>query len=98
MNTAFAKVIAGLAAVSLAATAHANTRAGDSGANFSLPASVQAGAFPQSSWLIPNEEDEASLWYWLAGGGTFFLLLSTVISNEPDGERHGPNNGSNGAN
>ena len=98
MNTAFAKIIAGLAALSLVTAAQANTRAGDSGASYSLPASVQAASFPQSSWLIPDEDDTSSLWYWLAGGGTFFLLLSTVISNEPDGERQGPNNGSNGAN
>ena len=78
--------------------AAANTRAADGGP-IVLPASVaQVGAFPYSSWLVPEEDDAAALWPWLLGGTIGFLLISTVISNDPSGKNSGPNNGSNGAN
>ena len=95
------RMITWLAASAVAVShvgAAANTRAADGGP-IVLPASVaQVGAFPYSSWLVPEEDDAAALWPWLLGGTIGFLLISTVISNDPSGKNSGPNNGSNGAN
>lgn len=78
--------------------AQANTRASDSGP-IGIPASAaQVGAFPYSSWLVPDADDAAALWQWVLGGTIGFGLISTFVSNDPDSVRNRPSNGSNGAN
>ena len=95
------KIIGVAASAALAGThvgAVANTRASDSGPLVFPVSPAQVGAFPYSSWLVPDDDEAVALWKWALGGTAGFLLLSAFFSNDPETPRRGPNNGSNGAN
>ncbi len=64
-----------------------------------MPASAtQVGAFPYSSWLVPDEDDTSAIWKWILAGTIEVGLIYAYLSNGSDSVRDRPNHGSNGAN
>lgn len=98
MSQGYRRLIAGAAAAALVVVpvaAQAETRAGDSAAIYTSTASLPASALPESSWLIPDDDDdESGLWQWVTAGFAFMVLFAVAIAGNP--QPNGPR--SNGAN
>ena len=97
MSPVYRQLISGAAAAALVvvpAAAQAETRAGDNAIIYTSAASLPAGALPESSWLIAEEDEESGLWRWVTAGFAFMVLFAVAIAGDPqpDGPR------SNGAN